>query len=93
MQRSPPCGPFTDLYDLQAYGHVDEEDDIISNIEEILCRYQNEYRYLLSVVDKVPLAVATSTRRHMQCITFSIENYKHAMQHYLEFASYLQLSS
>ena len=91
MQRSPPRGPFRDLYDLQPYGnyaHVHEEDDIISNIEEILCRYQNEYRYLLSVVDKVPLAVAISTRRHLQCITFSIENYKNALQQHLEL-SYL----
>jgi len=88
--HSPPRGPFRDLYDLQPYGnyvHVHEEDDIISHIEEILSRYQTQFVYMLSVLDKVPLAVAISTRRHLQCVTFSIENYKHALQHHLDLSS------
>ena len=89
----PPHGPFRGTDDdLQpdgnhAYIHEEEQDtmDTVYRMQNMLTSYRAEHAYLLSVVDRLPPAVAITARYRLHHIALAIRHYERELRHYLQF--------
>jgi hypothetical protein len=54
-------------------------------MQNMLTSYRAEYAYLLSVVDRLPPAVAITARYRLRHIALAIRHYERELPHYLQF--------